>query len=65
MLYRDYEACRCYVQSSETAVTSPTLQCPCPSVHLGQFQLQLNVPFTRSHVSANGAIPGNRMRHSL
>ncbi|KAH7147576.1 hypothetical protein DER46DRAFT_629656 [Fusarium sp. MPI-SDFR-AT-0072] len=32
---------------SETALTSPTLRCPYPSVHLGQSQLQLNVPFMR------------------
>lgn len=36
-----------------------------PSVHLGQSQLQLNVPFTRSHVKANESIPGGHMRHSL
>jgi len=36
-----------------------------PSVHLGQSQLQLNVPFTRSHANANEPIPGGHMRHSL
>ncbi|EGU75206.1 hypothetical protein FOXB_14252 [Fusarium oxysporum f. sp. conglutinans Fo5176] len=53
------------LEGSETAVTSPTLQCPRPSVHLGQSQLQLNVPFTRSHANANEPIPGGHMRHSL